>query len=126
MIASSQCARGACAAPRRATTTATRDARRVSARATRRERHLHRALDAVVGARARRDAVMRASGDEDETISNLDKLLGDFGAVPEREELMLLGQGIEAESGCAAAEAMLTLCQWKRGDPIEFVELVNR
>ena len=86
MIASSQCARGACAAPRRATTTATRDARRVSARATRRERHLHRALDAVVGARARRDAVMRASGDEDETISNLDKLLGDFGAVPEREE----------------------------------------
>ena len=39
-----------------------------------------------MGARARRDAVMRASGDEDETISNLDKLLGDFGAVPAREE----------------------------------------
>ena len=50
------------------------------------------------------------------------RTLKGLAAVPEKEALMLLGQGIEAESGCAAAEAMLTLCQWKRGDPIEFVE----
>ena len=51
------------------------------------------------------------------------RTLKGLASVPEHAALMLLGQGIEAESGCAAAEALLAVSGWKRGDFIDFVDI---
>lgn len=67
-------------------------------------------FDVVVGVCVWCDVVMCVFGDEDEMISNLDKLFGDFGVVLEREELVAASsRALDAEVKADGARVVADL-----------------